>query len=72
MPRDRCLAAVRAHVSHIFVKMQHANRVQIAVCVHEADVLVGTTGSQGRSRTAFGVVRQTACFSTGGAPGADR
>ena len=27
---------VKAHVSHIFVKMQLANRVQIAICVHEA------------------------------------
>jgi DNA-binding NarL/FixJ family response regulator len=30
------LATVKAHVSHIFVKMQVANRVQIAICVHEA------------------------------------
>ncbi len=30
------LATVKAHVSHIFVKMQLANRVQIAICVHEA------------------------------------
>ena len=27
---------VKGHVSHIFVKMQLANRVQIAICVHEA------------------------------------
>ena len=30
------VATVKAHVSHIFVKMQLANRVQIAICVHEA------------------------------------
>jgi DNA-binding NarL/FixJ family response regulator len=30
------LATVKAHVSHIFVKMQVTNRVQIAICVHEA------------------------------------
>ncbi len=30
------VATVKAHVSHIFVKMDVANRVQIAICVHEA------------------------------------
>jgi DNA-binding NarL/FixJ family response regulator len=30
------LATVKAHVSHIFVKMQLVNRVQVAICVHEA------------------------------------
>jgi DNA-binding NarL/FixJ family response regulator len=30
------VATVKAHVSHIFVKMEVANRVQIAICVHEA------------------------------------
>ena len=30
------LATVKAHVSHILVKMEVANRVQIAICVHEA------------------------------------
>jgi DNA-binding NarL/FixJ family response regulator len=30
------LATVKAHVSHIFVKLGLANRVQIAICVHEA------------------------------------
>jgi DNA-binding NarL/FixJ family response regulator len=30
------LATVKAHVSHIFVKMGVANRVQIAIVVHEA------------------------------------
>ena len=32
------LATVKAHVSHIFVKMGLVNRVQIAICVHEADL----------------------------------
>ena len=30
------LATVKGHVSHIFVKLGVANRVQIAICVHEA------------------------------------
>ncbi|MFD2093211.1 response regulator [Blastococcus deserti] len=30
------LPTVKAHVSHIFVKLGVANRVQIAICVHEA------------------------------------
>jgi DNA-binding NarL/FixJ family response regulator len=30
------LATVKAHVSRIFVKMDLTNRVQIAICVHEA------------------------------------
>jgi DNA-binding NarL/FixJ family response regulator len=30
------LATVKAHVSHIFVKLDVVNRVQIAICVHEA------------------------------------
>jgi DNA-binding NarL/FixJ family response regulator len=30
------LPTVKAHVSRIFVKMGVANRVQIAICVHEA------------------------------------
>jgi DNA-binding NarL/FixJ family response regulator len=30
------LPTVKAHVSHIFVKLQLVNRVQIAICVHEA------------------------------------
>jgi DNA-binding NarL/FixJ family response regulator len=30
------VATVKAHVSHIFVKMAVANRVQIAMCVHDA------------------------------------
>ena len=30
------VATVKAHVSHMFVKMQFANRVQVAICVHEA------------------------------------
>ena len=30
------LATVKAHVSHIFVKMEVVNRVQVAICVHDA------------------------------------
>ena len=30
------VATVKAHVSHIFVKLEVTNRVQIAICVHEA------------------------------------
>ena len=30
------LATVKAHVSHILVKLELANRVQIAICVHDA------------------------------------
>ena len=30
------LATVKAHVSHILVKLEFGNRVQIAICVHEA------------------------------------
>jgi DNA-binding NarL/FixJ family response regulator len=30
------LATVKAHVSHILVEMEVSNRVQIAICVHEA------------------------------------
>jgi DNA-binding NarL/FixJ family response regulator len=30
------VATVKAHITHIFVKMQFANRVQVAICVHEA------------------------------------
>ena len=30
------LPTVEAHVSHVFVEMGVANRVQIAICVHGA------------------------------------
>ena len=33
------LPTVKAHVSHIFVKTGVANRVQIAICVHEAGLV---------------------------------
>jgi DNA-binding NarL/FixJ family response regulator len=33
------LATVKAHVSHIFVKLGVVNRVQIAICVHEAGLV---------------------------------
>jgi DNA-binding NarL/FixJ family response regulator len=33
------VATVKAHVSHIFAKLGAANRVQIAICVHEAGLV---------------------------------
>jgi DNA-binding NarL/FixJ family response regulator len=33
------VATVKAHVSHIFAKLGVANRVQIAICVHEAGLV---------------------------------
>ena len=33
------VATVKAHVSHILVKLGAANRVQIAICVHEAGLV---------------------------------
>jgi DNA-binding NarL/FixJ family response regulator len=33
------LATVKAHVSHILVKLDLANRVQIAICVHDAGLV---------------------------------
>jgi DNA-binding NarL/FixJ family response regulator len=33
------VGTVKAHVSHIFVKMRAANRVQIAICVHDAGLM---------------------------------
>jgi DNA-binding NarL/FixJ family response regulator len=33
------LATVKAHVSHILVKLELANRVQIAICVHDAGLV---------------------------------
>lgn len=33
------LATVKAHVSHILVKLEAANRVQIAICVHDAGLV---------------------------------
>ena len=32
------VATVKAHVSHILTKLDAANRVQIAICVHDADL----------------------------------
>lgn len=32
-------ATVKAHVSHILTKLGLANRVQVAICVHEAGLL---------------------------------
>jgi DNA-binding NarL/FixJ family response regulator len=33
------VATVKAHVSHIMVKLEAANRVQVAICVHDAGML---------------------------------
>ncbi|MFY0408878.1 response regulator [Solicola sp. PLA-1-18] len=33
------LATVKAHVSHIFTKLDVRNRTQIAICVHDADLV---------------------------------
>ena len=33
------LATVMAHVSHILVKLGMTNRVQIALCVHDAGLV---------------------------------
>jgi DNA-binding NarL/FixJ family response regulator len=33
------LATVKAHVSHILLKLELANRVQIAICVHDAGLV---------------------------------
>lgn len=33
------LATVKAHVSHILVKLEMTNRVQIAICVHDAGLV---------------------------------
>ena len=35
-PEERLLATVKAHVSRLFDKLQVTNRVQIAICVHDA------------------------------------
>jgi DNA-binding NarL/FixJ family response regulator len=33
------VATVKTHVSHILVKLDAANRVQVAICVHEAGLI---------------------------------
>jgi DNA-binding NarL/FixJ family response regulator len=33
------VATVKAHISHILVKLDAANRVQVAICVHEAGLI---------------------------------
>ena len=30
------LATVKAHISHIFTKLDATNRVQVAICMHDA------------------------------------
>lgn len=37
------LATVKAHVSHVFDKLGTVNRVQVAICVHEAGLLRDAT-----------------------------
>lgn len=32
------LATVKAHISHIFTKLEASNRVQVAICMHDADL----------------------------------
>ncbi len=33
------LATVKAHISHIFTKLDAANRVQVAIVMHDAEVV---------------------------------
>jgi DNA-binding NarL/FixJ family response regulator len=33
------VATVKAHISHIFTKLDVTNRVQVAICMHEAELL---------------------------------
>lgn len=33
------IATVKAHISHIFTKLDVSNRVQIAICMHDAELL---------------------------------
>lgn len=33
------IATVKAHISHIFAKLDATNRVQVAICMHEAGIL---------------------------------
>lgn len=33
------VATVKAHISRIFTKLEAANRVQVAICMHDADLL---------------------------------
>ena len=33
------VATVKAHISHIFTKLDVTNRVQVAICMHDAGLL---------------------------------
>jgi DNA-binding NarL/FixJ family response regulator len=33
------VATVKAHISHIFTKLEATNRVQVAIAMHEANLL---------------------------------
>ena len=33
------VATVKAHISHIFTKLDATNRVQVAIAMHKADLL---------------------------------
>ncbi|MDN5758905.1 MAG: LuxR C-terminal-related transcriptional regulator, partial [Tomitella sp.] len=33
------VATVKAHISHCFAKLDAANRVQVAICMHDAGLL---------------------------------
>ena len=33
------IATVKAHISHLFVKLEATNRVQVAICMHDAGLL---------------------------------
>ena len=33
------VATVKAHISHIFTKLDASNRVQVAICMHDAGLV---------------------------------
>ena len=33
------IATVKAHISHLFLKLEATNRVQVAICMHDAGLL---------------------------------
>ena len=33
------IATVKAHISHLFIKLEATNRVQVAICMHDAGLL---------------------------------
>ena len=36
---DLSVATVKAHIGHLFTKLEATNRVQIAICVHDAGLV---------------------------------